>query len=120
MPDADLAADPPGGVAAVEDLVDGVGQVSWWTGSETVALNGTDLAPVWTLTGTLGPAVAYGGNLLVPVPAGLAEVDPLRGTVMRTLPVERVDRTAPVRLATDGEVLLEQRGADVVALVPSP
>lgn len=118
VPDADVAADPPGGVAPVEDLVDDVGQLSWWTGSQTLALDGTDLAPVWSLTDTLGPAVAYGRDLLVPVPAGLAQVDPVSGTVGRILPVERADRTAPVRLATRGEVLLEQRGAEVVALVP--
>ncbi len=120
VPETDVAADPPGGIAAIEDLVSSFGQVSWWTGSETIALNGTDLAPVWTLTGALGPAVAYGGSLLVPVPDGLVEVDPVRGTVLRFLPVQRVDRRAPVRLATQGEVLLEQRGGEVVALVPTP
>lgn len=117
VPDGDLLGDPPGGVAAVEvgDL-----QVYWWTGSRTVALDAVDLAPVWTLPGTLGPAVGYADGLLVAVPAGLAEIDPASGTVRRTLPVERADRTGPVRLAAQGEVLLEQRGSEIVALVPVP
>lgn len=116
VPDADLAADARGGVAPVST---GEGRVYWWTGSGTVALDATDLAPVWTTPGTLGPAVAYGGGLLAPVPGGVAELDPQRGTVLRTLPVPRPDRTAPVRLAVAGEMVLEQRGAEVVALRPS-
>ncbi len=117
VPDADLAADPPGGVAAVEHDPE---RVYWWTGSRTLALDATDLTPRWTLEGTLGPALAYGGSLLVPVPAGLAEIDPARGTVVRTLSVTRADPAAPVRLAAAGEVLLEQRGDEVVALRPAP
>jgi hypothetical protein len=34
--------------------------------------------------------------------------------------VARDDRTAPVRLAPDGEMLLEQRGPEVVALQAAP
>jgi hypothetical protein len=116
VPDSDLAADPPGGVTAVD--ADPT-RVYWWTGSQTVALDGTDLAPLWTLKGTLGPALPYAGSLLVPVAAGLREVDAVRGTVERTLPVARADPTAPVRLAAAGEMVLEQRGGEVVALRPS-
>jgi hypothetical protein len=117
VPDADLAADPPGGVAAVTG--DG-SHLYWWTGSQTVALDAADLAPVWTVPHTLGPAVSYGGGLLVPVAAGLLDVDPDRGSTVRTIPVARDDRTAPVRLAPIGEMLLEQRGPEVVALQPAP
>jgi len=115
-PDADLAAPPPGGAApvAADDH-----RVYWWTGSTTIALDATDLAPVWTAPGTLGPAVGYRDGLLVPVPGGLAQLDPQRGTVLRTLPAARTVRTAPVRLAVLGEMVLEQRGAEVVALKPS-
>jgi len=49
---------------------------------------------------------------------GLADLDPARGTVLRTLPVPRSDPAAAVRIATAGEVLLEQRGPEVVALLP--
>jgi hypothetical protein len=114
VPDADLGHDPPGGAAATTDG----DRIYWWTGSRTVALDGTDLAPLWTAEDTLGPAVPYGGGLLVPVPAGLLELDAGRGTPVRTLPVSRSDPAAPVRPATAGEVLLEQRGTELVALLP--
>lgn len=117
VPAADLAADPPGGVPAVGSHPDGV---YWWTGSRTVALDARDLSPLWTVDGTLGPALPYGGGLLVPVPAGLLAVDAVTGAAVRTLPVSRVDTAAPVSLAAAGEVLLEQRGPEVVALRPSP
>lgn len=118
VPDADLATDPPGGAAAV-----GTGKdqpVSWWTGSRTVALDGDDLTPLWTLPGTTGPALSHAGGLLVPAPAGLLDVDGTRGTVRRTLPVARAVPTGPVRLASAGEMVLEQRGGEIVALRPAP
>lgn len=114
VPTTDLA-DPPGGVTVVER--DGE-RVYWWTGSRTIALDQVDLTPIWTLPGALGPAVEYGLGLLVPVPGGIADVDPVRGTPLRTIPVQRSD-AGPVRLAVDGEVLLEQRGGEVVALRPA-
>ncbi len=118
VPDPDVtgAGGPPAGPAAVsaDDQ-----HVYWWTGTHTVALGVGDLAPVWTVPGTLGPAVPYGGGLLVPVAGGLAQLDRQRGAALRTIPVQRADRTGPVRLAAIGEVLLEQRGAEVVALRPA-
>jgi hypothetical protein len=117
VPDADVAGAtaPPGGPAAVtaDDQ-----HVYWWTGTHTVALDAVDLAPAWTAPATLGPAVAYGGSLLVPVADGLAQLDRQRGTALRTIPLKRADRAAPVRLAAIGEMLLEQRGSEVVALRP--
>ena len=68
---------------------------------------------------TLGPPVAYGTGLLAPVRGGLADLDPARGTTLRTLPVRRADPAAPVRLGAAGEVLLEQRGGELVALRPA-
>ncbi len=113
--DAEIT-DPPGGAVVLSDDAD---TLSWWTGRRTVALDADDLTPVWTVPGTLGPALPYGGGLLVPVPDGVAELDPQRGTVRRTLAVSRADRTAPVRLAAAGGMLLEQRGTELVALRPS-
>ena len=116
VPDADVATavEPAGGPAAVtaDDQ-----HVYWWTGTHTVALDATDLAPVWTAP-ALGPAVTYGGSLLVPIAGGLAVLDRQRGTEVRTVPVQRADRNGPVRLAAVGEVLLEQRGTEIVALKP--
>jgi hypothetical protein len=116
VPAADLAAPPVGGVPAVTTDDD---RVYWWTGSRTVALDGLDLTPSWILPDTLGPAVGYGGGLVVPVPAGVAVVSPDTGRVARTLPVARDDPRAPVVAAVQGEMLLEQRGPTVVALRPT-
>jgi hypothetical protein len=90
----------------------------WSAGGTTVALDATQLIPLWTLHGTLGPPVLYGTGLLAPVKGGLADLDPTRGTTLRTLPVERAEPTAPVRLAAAGEILLEQRAGELAALRP--
>jgi hypothetical protein len=113
VPDSDLI-DPPGGVPATTAREQ---RVTWWTGSRTVALDGRELTPQWTVPDALGPAVPYADGLLVPVPGGLRVLDPAGGTETRTIPVDRPP--GPVRLATLGEMLLEQRGAEVVALRPS-
>jgi hypothetical protein len=116
VPAADLAADPPGGVAAT--MTDGE-RVLWWTGSRTVALGATDLEPLWTLPGTTGPGVTYAGRLLLPVASGLTEVDAERGVRLADLPLDRGGWSGPVRQATQGEVLVEQRGDELVALLPT-
>ena len=99
-------------------------RVYWWTGSHTVALNALDLTPDWTLPDTLGPAVAYAGELLVPVPAGVAVLAADTGRVTETLPCPR---RPPRRVfpAVQGEMLLEQRGparrpAPVLLTPPRP
>mgnify|MGYP001070013328 CR=1 FL=1 len=95
VPDADLAAQPPGGVAATtsDDR-----RVYWWTGSATIALDRADLQPAWTLPGTQGPGVRYGDAVLVPVRGGLAVVDPH-------------DRRRPWRLDGSGAVRGRRVGA---------
>ena len=119
VPEIDLSTDPPGGVAQTASGTGSDDLIFWWTGSHTVALDPVELTPRWSLPGTLGPAQSYGGGLLMPVPDGLLDVDSNTGTALRTIPVPREDRSAPVRLAASGEILLEQRGAEVVALRPS-
>jgi outer membrane protein assembly factor BamB len=117
VPAGDLARPPADGVASVSGDGD---LVRWWTGSRTVALDGLDLTPVWTLPDSLGPGTEYADRLLVPVPAGLAQVDVATGRVDRVVPVARPDPRAPVSSAVLGDALLEQRGTDLVALRPSP
>jgi hypothetical protein len=112
VPESELT-DPPGGVAAT---VTRDSRVSWWTGSRTISLDGQDLTPQWTVRDALGPAVPYADALLVPVPGGLRVLD-AGGTELRTIPVERPP--GPVRPATLGMMLLEQRGGEVVALRPA-
>lgn len=90
--------------------------VSWWSGSGIVALSQTDLSPRWTMPGALGPGALMAGRLLVPVPNGIAVVDSESGSVERTIAVDRGDYTGPVGTAVTGNLILEQRGSDVVAL----
>jgi hypothetical protein len=117
VPDDELTGDPPGGTPAVQAAGD---RVSWWTGSRAVELDAATLLPVWTIRGALGPALPYADGLLVPVPGGLAQVDPTGGATVRTIPVQRADPTAPVRLEATGEVLVELRGSELVAMRPAP
>ncbi|MBW0101718.1 PQQ-binding-like beta-propeller repeat protein [Pseudonocardia sp. KRD291] len=106
---------PTDGVARVTR---GEGDLYWWTGSATVALDRDTLEPRWTLRGTLGPGVPYAGRLLVPQPGGLADVDPATGVSRARVPVDRAGWTGPVQTAAQGSVLVELRGQDVVALGP--
>jgi hypothetical protein len=75
------------------------------------------LTPQWIVPDALGPAVPYADGLLVPVPDGLRVLDATTGAAVSTIPVARP--AGPVRLATIGEVLLEQRAGEVVALRPA-
>lgn len=110
---AELAGDPPGGVAAHSA---DARREYWWTGSQTVALDRATLRPVWTVPGTLGPGVPVGPDLVVPVPGGLLVVDPNTGAGVRTIAVDRAGYAGPVGLGTAGPMLLEQRGRELVAL----
>jgi hypothetical protein len=117
VPDGALVANPPAGVPTTSS---DTRQVSWWTGTSTVLLDPEALTPLATVDGALGPGATYGDATLVPVPDGLAVLGRSgTGPVVRTIPVARADRAAPVRLATQGAVLAEQRGREVVALVPA-
>lgn len=113
VPATDLGRDPAGGATPIASDQH---HLYWWSGSSTVALGRADLTPAWTLHDTLGPGTSYAGSLLVPVSSGLLVVDPDRGVAVRTIAVDRGGWTGPVALATQGSVLLEQRGPNLVAL----
>lgn len=90
--------------------------ITWWTGTQTVNLRRSDLAPTWILNGTSGPGAMVAGQMLVPVPGGIAAVDPTDGLVQRMIAVDRGDDHSPVVLASAGDTLVEQRGEKTVAL----
>jgi hypothetical protein len=113
LPPGDLAGDPPGEVVPTAEIP---GAVLWWTGSSTIALDSSDLHPLWTVPGALGPGTLMAGAPVLPVPGGVVEVNPTDGHVLRTVPVDRGGYQGPVALAALGPVLLEQRGPTVVAL----
>jgi hypothetical protein len=99
----------------VESTVKGR-RIYWHTGTDTVALDPETLTPLWTAPDTLGPGVGFAGKVLVPVPGGLAVLDPTTGNRERVIPVDRADYTGPVQLDAVGAVVLEQRGDTLVAL----
>lgn len=89
--------------------------LTWWSGTETVALGGDDLVPRWTLPGTTGTGAAMAGALLLPVRDALAVVEPATGAVQGRIPVVR-DEAGVVNVAVAGTSVLEQRGPQVVVL----
>lgn len=91
-------------------------RIYWHTGTDTVALDPETLTPLWTVPDTLGPGVGFAGKTLVPVPGGLAVLDPTTGNRERVIPVNRADYAGPVQLKAVGPVVLEQRGDTLVAL----
>ena len=109
----DLLSDPAGGVVSTAK---GPGAVYWFTGSGTIALSETDFHPLWAAPGTLGPGVLFAGRTLMPVPGGIRVLDPVGGTVVGTIPVDRGNYVGPVTMSTIGPMVLEQRGRTVVAL----
>ncbi|MGH3947048.1 MAG: Rv3212 family protein [Pseudonocardiaceae bacterium] len=113
VPNSDLRGDPSGGLVEVTVTPTAV---YWFTGSATVALDITDLRPRWTRPGSLGSGSEVAGRLLLPVPGALAVLDTTTGQQISTLPVDRGGYRGPVGTASSGGVVLEQRGATLVAL----
>jgi hypothetical protein len=112
VPAADIAQDPVGGIMATSWTAQGV---YWFTGSKTMAFSRDDLTPRWTLN-AVGPGVTFGDQLVVPIQGGLAVLDEMTGTTIRTVGVDRHGYNGPVRLASVGPVLVEQRGTTLAAL----
>lgn len=114
IPAADLRGDPSGQVVPVAATASGL---FWFTGSATVALDG-QLRPQWAVAGTLGPGTLLAGRLLVPVPGGLAVLDPSTGQRQDLIPVDRGSYRGPVRITAAGTKIVEQRGDTLVVLGP--
>ncbi|WP_367132150.1 PQQ-binding-like beta-propeller repeat protein [Saccharothrix sp. HUAS TT1] len=109
----ELAGDPPGRVAST---FTSTANTYWFTGSKTVALSLNDLNPLWTADDTLGAGTTLAGRLLLPVQGALAVLDQVTGEEVGRVPVDRGDHTGPIEMATEGPVVLEQRGGTLVAL----
>ncbi|QFZ16806.1 Rv3212 family protein [Saccharothrix syringae] len=109
----ELAGDPPGRVASI---FTSTANTYWFTGSRTIALSPTDLNPLWTVPGTLGAGTTLAGHLLLPVKDGLKVFDQVSGQEVASLPIDREGYDGPVEMATEGPVVLEQRGGTLVAL----
>jgi len=87
----------------------------WWTGRDTVALSTTDFAPQWTVEDTLGTGDIMAGSLLLPVEDALLGVDSRTGERGPRIDVER-GAVSSVNIAVAGDVVVEQRGDELVAL----
>ncbi|NIL79595.1 Rv3212 family protein [Rhodococcoides kroppenstedtii] len=99
--------------ARASDLVRTGSVLVWWTGSVAVGFDQATLERRWVLPTALGAGAVMAGQLLVPVPGGLAVTDTESGTVSRTLPVSREDAAAPVSVTVLGTRVVEgRRGAD--------
>lgn len=87
----------------------------WWTGHDTVGLEPDDYSPLWVVEDTLGYGDSMAGSLLLPVDGALLAVDAETGSVDRRIEVERGDVDS-VSVAVVGDIVLEQRADEVVAL----
>ncbi|MCF4006088.1 PQQ-binding-like beta-propeller repeat protein [Corynebacterium uropygiale] len=90
--------------------------MSWYDGHSWHLFEPTDLRPTIHKDDALGTGVSLNGQLLYPVRGGVAVADSDTGEVRRTIPVDRGSWQGPVSLSLAGDVLVEQRGASVVAL----
>ncbi|MBM7460146.1 hypothetical protein ACIBED_06155 [Rhodococcus coprophilus] len=106
---ARAAGDNPGPATEHE------GVLVWWTGVDTVALSPDDFTPEWTVENTLGTGAPMAGTLLLPVDDAVAAVDPASGDIRQRIPVDRGDAQS-VDVAVAGDLVLEQRGGQLVAL----
>jgi hypothetical protein len=113
LPQQDLAGDPDGMVVPVAKSA---GADYWFTGSRTIALHPVELRPMWTVADALGPGTIFAGRALVPVRDGIRVLDQANGAVVGTFQVDRGQYTGPVLMSTIGPMVLEQRGANLVAL----
>lgn len=89
----------------------------WWNGQDTVGLDTADYRPRWIVEDTLGYGDSMAGALLLPVDGALLAVDASTGTVDRRIEVDRGEsRDDVVSVAVAGDIVLEQRSGEVVAL----
>ncbi|WP_405135034.1 hypothetical protein [Nocardia sp. NBC_01388] len=88
-----------------------------YTGENLIALNATTFDPLWGVQHVLGTPTLLSGQLLVPVPDGLAALDPTTGAQTNRISVQRSDyHNEPISLAAVGPTILEQRGTELYAL----
>ncbi|MDV6229028.1 Rv3212 family protein [Rhodococcus cercidiphylli] len=90
--------------------------LTWFTGTGVQAFDSNNLSPLWTVPGALGSGAVMAGRLLLPVPDGISVVDLSTGVSTADIPVDRGDYDGPIQMSVIGDVIVEQRGSDVVAL----
>lgn len=90
--------------------------MTWFDGNRLYLFNPATLQVERVVEDALGTGIGLGDRLVVPTRDGLAEVDWATGKIRRTVKVDREGYTGPVHLQRAGEVLVEQRGDEVIGL----
>lgn len=96
--------------------------ITWWTGDAVMVFD-TRLGYRFTITGDgpmapVGPATLMAGQLLVPVAGGLGVHNPADGARERVIALSHPPGTGPVMPAVFGQMVIEQRDADLAAYGP--
>lgn len=92
-----------------------------FTGEALVALNLSTLDPLWGTHNVLGTAAMMSGQLIAPIPEGLAILDPATGAQLSRIPLQRSDyHKEPISLGVSGTMFLERRGTQVYGVGARP
>ncbi|MFG1930608.1 hypothetical protein ACGFK1_08100 [Mycobacterium sp. NPDC048908] len=95
--------------------------ITWWTGDTVMVFSASGLRYRYSVSAAgsnmpLGPGTMMAGKLLVPVTGGYDVFDPATGAGLEHIAVQRPPSSAAVVPAVAGSTILEQRGAQLVAL----
>ena len=90
--------------------------MTWFDGQRLRSFAPVRLQPSFVVDNALGPGAFMGSEIIIPVPDGLLIADKTSGKTKRTIKLSRGDYRGPVSLAVAGSVIVEQRGAELVAL----
>jgi hypothetical protein len=95
--------------------------ITWWTGDSVMVFDADTLRYEFTVNAVasqapVGPGTMMAGKLLVPVTRGYDVFNPQTGAGDRHIELIRQPQADPVVPAVAGTMLLEQRGATLVAL----
>lgn len=90
---------------------------TWFDGQRLTIFNLNNLNTFQHVESAIGTGVLNEGSLLVPVPEGIAEVDPASGKTQRTIRVDRGGYTGEVTLRVSHGQIVEQRGTQLVGLI---
>ncbi|MFP7366350.1 hypothetical protein SFC07_11365 [Corynebacterium callunae] len=90
--------------------------MSWFDGDRLTLFTPTNLTVGQVFEDAIGTGVGIDGQLVYPTEAGLNIANWDTGEVIRTIPIDRGGYQGSVFLGVAGEVFVEKRGTEVVAL----
>lgn len=110
----DAAADSTAAIAPV--VADLPHHMTWFDGERLYLLQPSTLEVAFIIEEAIGPGVAVGDRLLVPVDDGIAVYDWEAGAMEKTIPVDRGTVDGMVSLNVAGDAVVEKRGDSLVGL----